>query len=259
MARSVSLKRVQRLFVKEIESEARVLESYADADNSARRPRWNLAEKPQKVQEMHAYMVTNNAPRQGPNGKSASGMFGTQALIEKQKMRTYYGNMRDFKFKRLVRQARESGGTNPSEFLMRRLELRLDTMLYRTCMVWSMRQSQKLVKDGHVLVNGKRCTHSNRELRTGDVFAIHPSMIGTVAAIAIKVASRRMVMGLGQSWVRNSPLGMVSYLEVNREGLSAVLVREPRAEELGVLTRAAFFPYLRDANLNPQRAMAYYK
>ena len=76
-----------------------------------------------------------------------------------------------------------------------------------------------------------------------------------------ETARMRRSFGCGASWIvsRHDVSGMLPWMEVDRSGLSAILVREPSNEELRSMTKAALFPYVRDANLNPHAAMRSYR
>ena len=68
--------------------------------------------------------------------KAIGGMLSVIHLFEKQKMKLYYGQMRDGQFKKYVDKAK-SKRLDTDAALLRSLEVRLDTFLYRTGFVVS--------------------------------------------------------------------------------------------------------------------------
>ena len=76
-------------------------------------------------------------------------------LNEKQKLKYFYGGIREKIFKNYYVKARKVGGNIGSNFL-KLLERRLDTVIYRMNFVPTIFASRQIVSHGHVLVNGKR-------------------------------------------------------------------------------------------------------
>lgn len=91
-------------------------------------------------------------------------------LFEKQKMRYTYG-LSERQLARYVKESMEGGG-NPMETLMRRLESRLDNVVYRLGLAKTRRLARQMVSHGHVTVNGKRTTVPSHQVRPGDAVAI---------------------------------------------------------------------------------------
>mmetsp|Transcript_2271 Transcript_2271/g.3990 ORF Transcript_2271/g.3990 Transcript_2271/m.3990 type:complete len:250 (-) Transcript_2271:1421-2170(-) len=248
MSRVIKPKKLLRVFSKEIESEKRkpfTGGAYSPGESS--------------IPKMYPYKFAGAAPVAGRGGKTASGMYKAQALIEKQKMRFYYGNLLDYQFKQYVIQAMRLSKSNPDDTLMKLLELRLDTVLYRTGFVNSHRQAQNWIYHGHVLLNGRKATLKGMQMKPGDVVSIHPNFVNLAAKQALNVALQRRAAKTGASWCANSSVGMLPYLEIDRQGLSAILVRNPIAHELQGLRSAMLFPLVKNANLCPKLAMSYYK
>lgn len=95
--------------------------------------------------------------------------YGVQ-LLEKQKARFTYG-VSERQFKRYVNEALESG-ESPAEALFRRLENRLDNVVFRMGLATTRRQARQLVSHGHLLVNGRKLTIPSYEVREGDVIKL---------------------------------------------------------------------------------------
>ncbi|WP_027340279.1 30S ribosomal protein S4 [Halonatronum saccharophilum] len=89
-----------------------------------------------------------------------------QQLLEKQRLRAYYGVM-EKQFKRYVKEAMNSGDV-PGEALIKRLELRLDNIVYRIGFAISTRQARQMVNHGHILVNDKKVDIPSYKIEVGD-------------------------------------------------------------------------------------------
>lgn len=202
---------------------------------------------------------TEQLPRSVRN-KAVAGQLNTIHLFEKQKMRLYYGAMRDSKFKKYVQEAAATRFNTDAQ-LVRLLELRLDTFLYRTGFVKTPGQARQWIYHGHVLVNNDVTSVKSFRMRPGDVMSIAPHHLENAYLAAVDCAEMRQSFGCGASWIvsRNDPAGMLPWVQIDRVGLSAILVRHPTDEEARSMTRAALFPYVRDANLNPHAAMRAYR
>jgi small subunit ribosomal protein S4 len=93
-------------------------------------------------------------------------------LGEKQKARAIYGVLeRQFR-KHFVQAERQSGATG--ENLLRILESRLDSVVYRLGFAESRKQARQIVRHGHITLNGRRTDIPSALVRPGDVVAIHP-------------------------------------------------------------------------------------
>lgn len=204
-------------------------------------------------------VFSEQPPRQMRN-KAAAGQLYTVHMFEKQKMKLYYGAMGDDRFKRYVEEAKSRRRNTDAE-LLRLLELRLDTFLYRTGFVQTPPQGRQWINHAQVLVNGRPVTIKSSHLEPGDVVTIRDRHMEKALRAAREAAELRTSLGIGASWIvsGSDPAGMLPWMEIDRAGLSAVLVREPTDEEVRSMTRAALLPYIRDANLNPHSAMRAYR
>lgn len=95
--------------------------------------------------------------------------YGSQ-LREKQKVRRVYG-MLEKPFRNLFqRAARERGVT--SDIFFRKLELRLDNVVYRMGWARSRQDAKQVVRHNHVMVNGSRCNIPSRACSVGDTISL---------------------------------------------------------------------------------------
>ena len=96
--------------------------------------------------------------------------YGLQ-LQAKQKLKGYYGNITEKKFRRYYEEAvRRKGDT--SEILVGELERRLDAVVYRMKFVPTVFASRQFINHGHIRVNGKRVNIPSYKVKEGDVVEV---------------------------------------------------------------------------------------
>ena len=102
--------------------------------------------------------------------------YGRQ-LQEKQELKRQY-HLRERQFKNYVTGVLAKSGTqNAAELLMRSLESRLDSTVFRMGIAETRRQAKQMVTHGHFLVNGRRMDIPSAQLRKGDVISIRSSSL----------------------------------------------------------------------------------
>ncbi|CAN8065838.1 unnamed protein product [Agarophyton chilense] len=229
----------------------------------ARVTRWTTSDPPQKRSKSlggtpRAFF--SEQPPRSIRNKAVSSQLYSIHLIEKQKMRLYYGAIRDSKFKKYVEEAANTRH-NVDAHLIRLLEGRLDTFLYRTSFVKTPAQARQWIYHGHVLVNGDEVNVKSFRMRPGDIVTIAEHHHEHALRACMENAQMRQGFGCGASWIVSHAdvAGMLPWMEIDRVGLSAVMVRYPTDDEARSMTRAALFPFIRDANLKPLAAMRAYR
>lgn len=100
--------------------------------------------------------------------------YGAQ-LAEKQKLCRIY-NIRERQFKRYFREASKEKGIL-GENIVRKLETRLDNVVFRLGWADSRRQARQLVNHGHFLVNGKKVNIPSYQVKPKDEIKIRPSSL----------------------------------------------------------------------------------
>ena len=105
------------------------------------------------------------------------------------------------------------------ENLMRRLETRLDNVIFRLGWSKSRPAARQLVNHGHVLINGKRVSIPSYEVRKGEVIALtdrtnKSKLVENLLASLAKYQS--------PSWLAQEP-----------EKIEAKILGEPAGEDLG--------------------------
>ena len=99
------------------------------------------------------------------SGQRLSG-YGQQ-LREKQKIRRIYGTL-ESQFRKIFAEAERKKGQT-GENLLKLLECRLDTVVYRMGFGASRAESRQVVRHNGILVNGKRTNIPSYNVKPGDV------------------------------------------------------------------------------------------
>ena len=139
-----------------------------------------------------------------------------QQLRAKQKLKGYYGDLREKQFRKIYEEAnRRKGDTN--ENLIGLLESRLDAIVYRCKFVPTPFAARQFINHGHVLVNGRRVNIPSYRCRPGDV-------------IEVKEKSKQLALVLEatQSAERDVP----DYIEVDHNKMTATYVRIPALSDV---------------------------
>ncbi len=120
------------------------------------------------------------APGQHGSARRKMSEYGLR-LSEKQKLVSHY-QLTENQLQRFVKDARRAEVNWISE-LSRRLELRLDNLVFRLQWATSMRAARQLVRHGHILLNGKKANIGSILVNVGDSLAVaesskeHPSVL----------------------------------------------------------------------------------
>lgn len=108
-------------------------------------------------------------PGEHGRGRQKQTEFGIR-LLEKQKARWYYG-VSEKQFSRAYEEAARSQGVT-GENLLRRMELRVDNVVFRMGFATSRPQARQLVVHGHFQLNGKKHDIPSAIMRPGDVLTV---------------------------------------------------------------------------------------
>ncbi|HSH35363.1 30S ribosomal protein S4 [Schnuerera sp.] len=142
--------------------------------------------------------------------------YGMQ-LLEKQRLRTYYGVM-EKQFLGYVREAKKSKDQT-GYALIKILESRLDNLIYRLGFASSIRQARQMVVHGHIKVNGKKVDIPSYRVNIGDV-------------ISLKKKSRNIEL-FRENFLSSFP-NLYPYLEKDESSFSGKLTRYPAREEVPI-------------------------
>ena len=151
----------------------------------------------------------------GPKSRRKTTDYGL-GLIEKQKLRYYYGLL-ERQFRRVYERARRKRGVT-GETMLQILELRLDNVVYQLGFASTRPAARQMVGHGHVLVNGRRVSVASCALRVNDVVEVrHNNVSRQMATKALEASSSRVVP---------------DWLSLNKDAFKGVIMRMPTREDI---------------------------
>ncbi|NOY80364.1 MAG: 30S ribosomal protein S4 [Kiritimatiellaeota bacterium] len=151
----------------------------------------------------------------GMHGKTRRRKLSTygELLLEKQKLRAHYAlSERQLQF--AYKKARAGTGST-AEKLMRNLELRLATVVWRSGLAPTIFAAKQAVSHRHILVDGRVVDRSSYRLRPEQVVSIDPQRSPALASVAQK-----------------TDVVPPPYIEVNKENVTVRIAREPAPDEI---------------------------
>jgi small subunit ribosomal protein S4 len=138
------------------------------------------------------------------------------ALMEKQKLRHYYGLM-EKQFRGVYEKAVRRRGVT-GEQMLQILETRLDNVVFQIGFATTRAQARQMVGHGHVKVNGRKVDISSYALKVGDVIEVKESTVSKqLATKAIEGSTSRVVP---------------DWLSVDKNIFKGVVMRVPTREEI---------------------------
>lgn len=158
----------------------------------------------------------NFAPGQHGKDKKAKVVgYGLQ-LREKQKARRYY-RILEGQFRNLYEKAVNQKGIT-GELMLAMLERRLDNVVYRMGLATSRAQARQLVRHGHFSVNDRKVNIPSFTVKPGDQIKVREGSRDNSTILSARDATAHAP----------SP----SWLEVDRDALSARVLQQPKRDEL---------------------------
>ncbi len=160
---------------------------------------------------------TRNFPpgQHGKDRKPKIVGYGLQ-LREKQKAKRYYG-VPEVQFRNLFEKAARQKGVT-GENLLSMLERRLDNIVHKIGFGTSRAMARQLVRHGHIAINGKKVDIPSYIVRPNDVISVRD-----------KSKENAAIQG---SLDATAHVPSPSWIEVNREALSARVQSSPKREDL---------------------------
>jgi len=154
--------------------------------------------------------------------RTAASEYGRQ-LLEKQKLKEEYG-LREKQFKRYVKEVLKERGhvEDAGAELVKRLESRLDNVVWRLGFARSRRHARQLVSHGHFLVNGRKVNIPSYRVKKGDV-------------VSVKEQKKKKTF-FKEALIALKKVEVPSWLKLDREKAEGKVVGEPTPEDAGVST-----------------------
>ncbi len=151
----------------------------------------------------------------GPKSRRKHTEYGL-GLIEKQKLRYYYGLM-ERQFRNVYERALRRRGVT-GELMLQILETRLDNVVYNLGFAITRPAARQLVSHGHVKVNGRKVDVPSYALRVNDVIEIKD----------ITVSRQLAAKNLESSTSRVVP----DWLSVAKDAFKGTVMRIPSREDI---------------------------
>ena len=151
----------------------------------------------------------------GPKNRRKVSEYGL-GLLEKQKLRYYYGLM-ERQFRRVYERALRTRGVT-GEIMLQILETRLDNVVYHLGFALTRPAARQMVSHGHVLVNGRSVSIPSYALRPNDVVEVKATAVAKqMANKALETAGGRLVP---------------DWLLLNKDACKGTVVRTPTRDEI---------------------------
>jgi len=163
------------------------------------------------------YLERRNYPP-GVHGPKSRRKFSDYALglIEKQKLRFYYG-LQEKQFRNAYQRALRSRGIT-GEKLLQILETRLDNIVYQAGLGLTRSAARQFVGHGHIKINGKKVNIPSYSVKIGEIIEVKNS-----------VGSKQLAnKSLENSINRPFP----DWIAIDRENLQVKLLRIPTRNEI---------------------------
>ena len=151
----------------------------------------------------------------GPKSRRKHTDYGL-GLIEKQKLRYYYGLM-EKQFRGVYERALRRRGVT-GETMLQILETRLDNVVFHLGLANSRSAARQMVSHGHITVNGRKVNIPSFALKVNDVIQVKNN----------NVSRQLATKGLEISTSRAVP----DWLSLNKEELKGVVMRIPSRDEI---------------------------
>ena len=151
----------------------------------------------------------------GPKSRRKHTDYGL-GLIEKQKLRYYYGLM-EKQFRGVYERALQKRGVT-GETMLQILETRLDNVVFHLGFAATRAAARQMVGHGHVKVNGRKVNISSYALKVSDVIQLRDSNASR------QLATKNMEMSTSRA--------VPDWLSLSKEEIKGVVMRIPSRDEI---------------------------
>ncbi len=160
------------------------------------------------------YSSSKTSKRQPANRRKES-EYGMQ-LREKQKVKFIYGVL-EKQFRGYYKKAKAMPGIT-GENLMRILESRLDSVIFRLGFARTRKEARQIVTHGHINVNGRRVNIPSYRVRPGDLVSVAPKS--------------KDLLVIKSALVSNAQFQVPAWLEVDIEKLQGSILALPERDQI---------------------------
>ena len=163
------------------------------------------------------YLDRRNYPPgvHGPKSRRKLTDYG-MGLVEKQKLRYYYGLM-EKQFRGVYEKALKRRGVT-GEQMLQILETRLDNVVFHLGFGTTRAGARQMVNHGHITVNGRKATIPSYALKVNDVIVVKNNTVSRqMATKALELSTSRSVP---------------DWLSLGKDEFKGVVMRIPTREEI---------------------------
>jgi small subunit ribosomal protein S4 len=151
----------------------------------------------------------------GPKSRRKTTDYGL-GLIEKQKLRYYYGLL-ERQFRGVYEKALRRRGVT-GEQMLQILETRLDNVVYHLGFANTRAAARQMVSHGHITVNGRKVNVPSFGLKVNDIVVVkHSNVSRQLATKNLEIATSRAVP---------------DWLSLNKEEFKGTVMRIPTRDEI---------------------------
>ena len=151
----------------------------------------------------------------GPKSRRKTTDYGA-GLIEKQKLRYYYGLM-EKQFRGVYEKALRRRGVT-GEQMLQILETRLDNVVFHLGLANTRAAARQMVCHGHITVNGRKASIPSHALKVNDVISVKNHNVSRqLATKNLEVSTSRTVP---------------DWMSMNKEDFKGVIMRIPTRDEI---------------------------
>jgi small subunit ribosomal protein S4 len=151
----------------------------------------------------------------GPKSRRKTTEYG-EGLIEKQKLRYYYGLM-EKQFRGVYEKAKNRRGVT-GEIMLQILETRLDNVVFHLGFGNTRAAARQFVNHGHVMVNGRKAAIASYALKVNDVISIKNNNVSR------QLATKNLEISASRS--------VPDWLSLNKEDFKGTIMRIPTRDEI---------------------------
>jgi small subunit ribosomal protein S4 len=163
------------------------------------------------------YLERRNYPPgvHGPKSRRKLTDYG-MGLVEKQKLRYYYGLM-ERQFRGVYEKALKRRGVT-GEQMLQILETRLDNVIFHLGFGTTRASARQMVSHGHIAVNGRKVNVASCGLKVNDVVTVKST------SVARQLATKNLELSTSRV--------VPDWLSLNKEELKGVVMRIPTRDEI---------------------------
>jgi small subunit ribosomal protein S4 len=151
----------------------------------------------------------------GPKSRRKHTDYGL-GLIEKQKLRYYYGLM-EKQFRGVYERALKRRGVT-GETMLQILETRLDNVVFHLGFATSRASARQMVTHGHLKVNGRKVNIPSYALKVNDTLEVRESNVSR------QLATKNLELSTSRS--------VPDWLSLNKDAFKGVVMRIPSRDDI---------------------------